>query len=195
MSYETIRVERDGPLLTITLNRPEKRNAVKLLLFLDIGGSMDPFVRLVEELFSAATSEFKNLEFFYFHNCLYEGVWKDNKRRWTERTPMMEILHKFPHDYKVVFVGDAAMSPYEISHPGGSVEHFNEESGAAWMHRVANTYPATVWLNPTPEQHWTYSQSTKIIKDLVNDRMYPLTLEGLDDAMRELTEKSDAAAA
>ncbi len=169
--------------------RPERRNAIKVLLFLDVGGSMDPFIKLVEELFSAATSEFKNLEFFYFHNCLYEGVWKDNKRRYSERTPTWEVLHKFPHDYKVVFVGDAAMSPYEISHPGGSVEHFNEESGAAWMHRVANTYPATVWLNPTPEQHWTYSQSTKIIKDLVNDRMYPLTLEGLDDAMRELTRK------
>ena len=169
--------------------RPERRNAIKVLLFLDVGGSMDPFIKLVEELFSAATSEFKNLEFFYFHNCLYEGVWKDNKRRYSERTATWEVLHKFPHDYKVVFVGDAAMSPYEISHPGGSVEHFNEESGAAWMHRVANTYPATVWLNPTPEQHWTYSQSTKIIKDLVNDRMYPLTLEGLDDAMRELTRK------
>jgi len=169
--------------------RPERRNAIKVLLFLDVGGSMDPFIKLVEELFSAATSEFKNLEFFYFHNCLYEGVWKDNKRRYSERTPTWEVLHKFPHDYKVVFVGDAAMSPYEISHPGGSVEHFNEESGAAWMHRVANTYPATVWLNPTPEQHWTYSQSTKIIKDLVNDRMYPLTLEGLDNAMRELTRK------
>jgi len=169
--------------------RPERRNAIKVLLFLDVGGSMDPFIKLVEELFSAATSEFKNLEFFYFHNCLYEGVWKDNKRRYSERTPTWEVLHKFPHDYKVVFVGDAAMSPYEITHPGGSVEHFNEESGAVWMHRVANTYPATVWLNPTPEQHWTYSQSTKIIKDLVNDRMYPLTLEGLDDAMRELTRK------
>ncbi len=169
--------------------RPERRNAIKVLLFLDVGGSMDPFIKLVEELFSAATSEFKNLEFFYFHNCLYEGVWKDNKRRYSERTPTWEVLHKFPHDYKVVFVGDAAMSPYEITHPGGSVEHFNEESGAVWMHRVANTYPATVWLNPTPEQHWTYSQSTKVIKDLINDRMYPLTLEGLDDAMRELTRK------
>ncbi len=169
--------------------RPERRNAIKVLLFLDVGGSMDPFIKLVEELFSAATSEFKNLEFFYFHNCLYEGVWKDNKRRYSERTPTWEVLHKFPHDYKVVFVGDAAMSPYEITHPGGSVEHFNEEAGAVWMHRVANTYPATVWLNPTPEQHWTYSQSTKVIKDLINDRMYPLTLEGLDDAMRELTRK------
>ena len=169
--------------------RPERRNAIKVLLFLDVGGSMDPFVKLVEELFSAATAEFKNLEFFYFHNCLYEGVWKDNRRRFSERTMTWELLHKFPHDYKMVFVGDAAMSPYEISHPGGSVEHFNEEAGAVWLQRVANTYPATVWLNPTPEQHWTYSQSTKIIKDLMNDRMYPLTLEGLDDAMRELTRK------
>ena len=169
--------------------RPERRNAIKVLLFLDVGGSMDPFVKLVEELFSAATAEFKNLEFFYFHNCIYEGVWKDNRRRFSERTPTWEVLHKFPHDYKVVFVGDAAMSPYEISHPGGSVEHFNEEAGAAWMQRVTNTYPAAVWLNPTPEQHWTYSQSTKIIRDLMNDRMYPLTLDGLDEAMRELTRK------
>lgn len=169
--------------------RPERRNAIKVLLFLDVGGSMDPFVKLVEELFSAATAEFKNLEFFYFHNCLYEGVWKDNKRRFSERTPTWELLHKFPHDYKVAFVGDAAMSPYEITHPGGSVEHFNEESGAAWMQRIANTYPAAVWLNPTPEQHWTYSQSTKIIRELMNDRMYPLTLDGLDEAMRELTRK------
>jgi uncharacterized protein with von Willebrand factor type A (vWA) domain len=169
--------------------RPERRNAIKVLLFLDVGGSMDPFIKLVEELFSAATAEFKNLEFFYFHNCVYEGVWKDNKRRFSERTPTWELLHKFPHDYKVVFVGDAAMSPYEISHPGGSVEHFNEESGAAWMNRLTNTYPAAVWLNPTPEQHWTYSQSTKIIRELMNDRMYPLTLDGLDEAMRELTRK------
>lgn len=170
--------------------RPERRNAIKVLLCLDVGGSMDPFIKLVEELFSAATTEFKNLEFFYFHNCVYEGLWKDNKRRFSERTPTWELLHKFPHDYKLVFVGDAAMSPYEISHPGGSVEHFNEESGAVWMQRMVNTYPAAVWLNPTPEQHWTYSQSTKIIKDLMHDRMYPLTLEGLDDAMRELTRKN-----
>lgn len=169
--------------------RPERRNAIKLLLLLDVGGSMDPFIKLCEELFSAATSEFKNLEFFYFHNCPYEGVWKDNKRRFSERTPMWDVLHKFPHDYKVVMVGDASMSPYEITHPGGSVEHFNEESGAVWMHRITNTYPATVWLNPVPEKQWGYSQSTKIIKELVNDRMYPLTLEGLDDAMRELSRK------
>ena len=170
--------------------RPERRNAIKVLLFLDVGGSMDPFIKLCEELFSAATSEFKNLEFFYFHNCLYEGVWKDNRRRFSERTPTMEVMHKFPHDYKVIFIGDAAMSPYEISHPGGSVEHFNEESGTVWMQRIVNTYPATVWLNPTPEAHWNYSQSTKIMKELVKDRMYPLTLEGLDDAMRELVKKA-----
>lgn len=170
--------------------RAERRNAIKVMLFLDVGGSMDPFIKLCEELFSAATAEFKNLEFFYFHNCLYEGVWKDNRRRFSERTPTWDIMHKFPHDYKLIFVGDAAMSPYEISHPGGSVEHFNEEAGAVWMQRMANTYPATIWLNPTPEAHWNYSQSTKIIKELVKDRMYPLTLEGLDDAMRELVRKN-----
>jgi uncharacterized protein len=170
--------------------RAERRNAIKVLLFLDVGGSMDPFIKLCEELFSAATAEFKNLEFFYFHNCLYEGVWKDNRRRFAERTPTWDIMHKFPHDYKLIFVGDAAMSPYEISHPGGSVEHFNEEAGALWMQRMVNTYPATVWLNPTPEAHWSYSQSTKILKEIVKDRMYPLTLDGLDDAMRELVRKN-----
>ena len=170
--------------------RPERRNAIKVLLFLDVGGSMDPFIKLCEELFSAATSEFKNLEFFYFHNCPYEGVWKDNRRRFAERTPMWDVLHKYPHDYKAIFVGDAAMSPYEISHAGGSVEHFNEESGAVWMQRLTNTYPAAVWLNPTPEAHWGYSQSTKIIKELMKDRMYPLSLSGLDSAMRELVRKA-----
>jgi uncharacterized protein len=169
--------------------RAERRNAVKLLLFLDVGGSMDPWVKLCEELFSAATSEFKNLEFFYFHNCPYEGVWKDNTRRFSERTPMWDVLHKFGHDYKLVFVGDASMSPYEITHPGGSVEHFNEESGAVWLHRLTNTYPAAVWLNPIPEQQWGYSQSLRIIRELMTDRMYPLTLAGLDEAMRELTRK------
>lgn len=169
--------------------RPERHNAVKVLLFLDVGGSMDPHIKVVEELFSAATAEFKNLEFFYFHNCLYEGAWKDNRRRFSERTPTWDILHKFSHDYKVIFVGDAAMSPYEISHPGGSVEHFNEESGAAWLQRVVNTYPATVWLNPTPERQWEYSASTQLIHQLMNGSMYPLTLDGLDDAMRELTRK------
>lgn len=185
---ETIRGTAKQGWLDIQM-RSERRNAIKLLLLLDVGGSMDPFVKLCEELFSAATSEFKNLEFFYFHNCPYEGLWKDNKRRFAERTPTWDILHKFPHDYKVVIVGDAAMSPYEISHPGGSVEHFNEESGAVWLERMTNTYPASVWLNPVPEKQWGYSQSTKMIRELMNDRMYPLTLGGLDDAMRELGKK------
>jgi uncharacterized protein with von Willebrand factor type A (vWA) domain len=169
--------------------RPERHNAVKVLLFLDIGGSMDSHIKLVEELFSAATKEFKNLEFFYFHNCLYEGLWKDNRRRFSERTNTWDVLHKYGHDYKVIFVGDASMSPYEITHPGGSVEHFNEETGAAWLQRVTNTYPATVWLNPTQEAQWEYSASTKVIRDLVGGSMFPLTLGGLDDAMRELTRK------
>ncbi len=169
--------------------RPERHNAVKLLLLLDVGGSMDPFVKLCEELFSAATGEFKNLEFFYFHNCPYEGLWKDNRRRFTERTPTWDVLHKYGHDYKLVFVGDAAMSPYEITTPGGSVEHMNEEAGAVWLRRLTTTYPATVWLNPTPEEQWRYSQSTGIIRQLIGGRMYPLTLAGLDEAMRELTPK------
>jgi uncharacterized protein len=170
--------------------RPERHNAVKLLLFLDVGGSMDPHIKLCEELFSAANSEFKNLEFFYFHNCPYEGVWKDNRRRFTERTPMWDVLHKYGHDYKLIFVGDASMSPYEITHSGGSVEHFNEESGTVWMQRLTNTYPAAAWLNPVPEAHWGYSQSIRILQELMNDRMYPLTLGGLDDAMRSLTRKT-----
>ncbi|WP_298197830.1 VWA domain-containing protein [Novosphingobium sp.] len=169
--------------------RPERHNAVKVLLFLDVGGSMDPHIKLVEELFSAATSEFKNLEFFYFHNCLYESVWKDNRRRTSERTPTWDLLHKYGHDYKVIFVGDAAMSPYEIAQPGGSVEHFNPEAGAVWLQRVVNTYPASVWINPEPERSWGYSQSNRMIRDLFHERMYPLTLGGLDEAMRELTRK------
>ena len=169
--------------------RPERHNAVKLLLFLDVGGSMDPHIKVCEELFSAAHSEFKNLEFFYFHNCVYEGVWKDNRRRHAERTPTWDVLHKYGHDYKLVFVGDASMSPYEISHPGGSVEHYNEEAGAVWMQRMANTYPSAVWLNPLGEQYWGYSQSIGLIRALMNDRMYPLTLAGLDEAMRELSRK------
>jgi uncharacterized protein len=166
--------------------RPERRNAVKVLLFLDVGGSMDPHIKLCEELFSAAKTEFKNLEFFYFHNCLYESVWKDNRRRNTERSSTLELMHKFPHDYKVVFVGDASMSPYEISYPGGSVEHWNEEPGAVWMQRLLEVYPHSVWLNPVPEKHWQYSQSTAMVQQLMEDHMYPLTLEGLDRAMREL---------
>jgi uncharacterized protein with von Willebrand factor type A (vWA) domain len=170
--------------------RPERHNAVKLLLFLDVGGSMDPHVKLCEELFSAATAEFKNLEFFYFHNCPYESLWKDNRRRFSERTPTWDVLHKYGHDYKLIFVGDAAMSPYEITHAGGSVEHFNEEAGAVWLKRMATTYPSAVWLNPTAEQYWGYSASTQIVRELMQDRMYPLTLEGLDDAMRTLSRKS-----
>jgi uncharacterized protein with von Willebrand factor type A (vWA) domain len=170
--------------------RPERHNAVKLLLFLDVGGSMDPHIQVCEELFSAATSEFKNLEFFYFHNCPYESLWKDNRRRFSERTPTWDVLHKFGHDYKLVFVGDASMSPYEITHPGGSVEHFNEEAGAVWMQRLTTTYPSAVWLNPTAEQYWGYSHSTQIVRQLMGDRMYPLTLAGLDEAMRALSRKA-----
>lgn len=170
--------------------RPERHNAVKLLLFLDVGGSMDPHIKLCEELFSAATAEFKNLEFFYFHNCPYEAVWKDNRRRFNERTPTWDLLHKYGHDYKLVFVGDASMSPYEITHPGGSIEHFNEEAGAVWLKRMATTYPAAVWLNPVPEQYWSYTGSIQLVRELMQERMYPLTLAGLDDAMRTLTRKS-----
>jgi uncharacterized protein len=170
--------------------RPERHNAVKLLLFLDVGGSMDPHIRLMEELFSAATSEFKNLEFFYFHNCPYEAVWKDNRRRFNERMPTWDVLHKFGHDYKLVFVGDASMSPYEITHPGGSIEHFNDEAGAVWLQRMTTTYPAAVWLNPVPERYWTYTGSIQLVRELMQDRMYPLTLEGLDEAMRTLSRKS-----
>ena len=170
--------------------RPESHNAVKLLLFLDVGGSMDPHIKLCEELFSAATSEFKNLEFFYFHNCPYEAVWKDNRRRFAERTPLWDVLHKYGHDYKLVIVGDASMSPYEITHKGGSVEHYNEEAGATWLERMTTTYPAAVWLNPVPEQYWGYTASIQVVRQLVRDRMYPLTLDGLDEAMRTLSRKS-----
>jgi len=185
---ETIRGTAKQGWLDLVM-RPERHNAVKVLLFLDVGGSMDSYIELMEELFSAASAEFKNMEFFYFHNCLYEGVWKDNRRRWSQRTPTWDLLHKFGHDYKVIFVGDASMSPYEVSHPGGSVEHMNEEAGAVWLQRVAQTYPATVWLNPTPEIQWGYSSSTRMIRDLMGGAMFPLTLDGLDAAMRELTRK------
>ncbi|HEY6868573.1 MAG TPA: VWA domain-containing protein, partial [Novosphingobium sp.] len=169
--------------------RPERHNAVKVLLFLDVGGSMDPHIKLVEELFSAATSEFKNLEFFYFHNCLYEHLWKDNQMRFNQREKTWDVLHKYGHDYKVVFVGDAAMSPWEITMRGGAIDHHNEEPGSLWLQRVANTYPAAVWLNPIPENRWNHSESTQIIRQVMNDRMYPLTLSGLESAMRELTRK------
>jgi uncharacterized protein with von Willebrand factor type A (vWA) domain len=169
--------------------RAERHNAVKLLLLFDVGGSMDPYVKICEELFSAARAEFKNMEFFYFHNCPYEGLWKDNRRRFAERTPTWDMLHKYGHDYKLILVGDAAMSPYEVTHPGGSVEHINEEPGIVWLERLTNTYPAAAWLNPAAESGWQYSQSNNLIRQAMNNRMYPLTLGGLDDAMRELSRK------
>lgn len=169
--------------------RPERRNAVKLLLFLDVGGSMDPHVRICEELFSAATAEFRHLEFFYFHNCVYEGVWKDNRRRFAERTPTWDVLHRFGHDYKLLFVGDAAMSPYELTHPGGSVEHSNDEAGAVWLRRMFGVYASAAWLNPEPRERWDYSQSTRIVRDLIGDRMFPMTLDGLDQAARCLSRR------
>ena len=170
--------------------RPERHNAVKLLLFLDIGGSMDGHVRTCEELFSAARSEFKHLEHYYFHNCIYEGVWKDNRRRHVERTPTHDIIHKFGSDHKMVIVGDASMSPYEITHAGGSIEHFNEEAGAVWLRRLTDAYRSAAWINPTPEAYWGHSASTAILKQLMSDRMYPLTLDGLDQAMRALSRKA-----
>jgi uncharacterized protein with von Willebrand factor type A (vWA) domain len=168
------------------LMRPERHNAVKVLLFFDVGGSMDWHIKATEELFSAARSEFKHMEHFYFHNCLYEKVWKENRRRFDDTMPTWDVLHTYPHDYKAIFVGDASMSPYEIMAHGGSVEHFNEESGATWMERVTRTYPACVWLNPVAEKEWDYTQSIRIMHQLIGGRMYPLTLEGLDKAMREL---------
>ena len=181
----TIRETANKGYLDVQM-RPERRNAVKVLLFFDIGGSMDWHIQMVEELFSAAKTEFKHMEHFYFHNCLYEGVWKENKRRFSERTPTWDVLHTYPHDYKVIFVGDASMSPYEIAMPGGSVEHMNEEAGQMWMERVTRTYPHAVWLNPVPEKHWDYTHSIGMMKNIMSNRMYPLTLEGLEAAMREL---------
>jgi uncharacterized protein len=168
------------------LLRPERHNAVKVLLFFDVGGSMDWHIQATQELFSAARTEFKHMEHFYFHNCLYEKVWKQNRRRFDDSTPTLDLLRTYPHDYKVIFVGDAAMSPYEISAPGGSVEHFNEEPGLAWMERVTGAYKSAVWLNPVPESEWDYTQSIPMMRALMGGRMYPLTLEGLDGAMREL---------
>src|SRR2546425_1202513 len=166
--------------------RPERHNAVKVLIFFDIGGSMDWHVQVTEELFSAARTEFKHMDYFYFHNCLYERVWKKNRRRHDDTTPTWQLLHTYPHDYKVIFVGDASMSPYEITTPGGSVEHFNAEAGAIWLERLTRTYPACVWLNPVPQDQWDYTYSIRMVRQLVGERMYPVTLEGLDRAMREL---------
>jgi uncharacterized protein with von Willebrand factor type A (vWA) domain len=166
--------------------RPERHNAVKVLLFFDIGGSMDWHIKATEELFSAARAEFKHMEHFYFHNCLYEKVWKENRRRFQAHTSTWDVLHTYPHDYKAVFVGDASMSPYEIMSAGGSVEHFNDEAGSVWMERMTRTYPACVWLNPVPEKEWDYTHSIGLMRQLMGGRMYPLTLDGLDRAMREL---------
>ncbi len=169
--------------------RPERHNAVKVLLFLDVGGSMDDHVKVCEELFSAARGEFKHLEYFYFHNFVYETVWKDNRRRNTERIPLTQLMRTYPHDYRVVFVGDATMGPYEIVQPGGSIEHWNEEAGAVWMQRLREAYPKLVWLNPEPEERWEYTPSIKITRELLEDRMFPLTLEGIDRAARTLNAK------
>jgi uncharacterized protein with von Willebrand factor type A (vWA) domain len=165
---------------------PERHNAVKVLLFLDVGGSMESHVRVCEELFSAARSEFKHLEYFYFHNFVYESVWKDSRRRHGERTPTLEILRTYPPDYRVIFVGDASMSPYEIVQPGGSIEHWNDEAGAAWMQRVTQRFQRHVWLNPEPEDRWDYTASIGITRQLLGERMFPLTIAGLDRAIRAL---------
>jgi uncharacterized protein with von Willebrand factor type A (vWA) domain len=165
---------------------PERRNTVKILLFLDIGGSMDDHVKVCEELFSAARTEFKHLEFFYFHNCPYERVWRDNRRRHSETLDTWHVLRTYPADYKLIFVGDATMSPYEIVYPGGSVEHWNEEAGSVWMQRMLQIYSRSIWLNPQPRDVWDYYESIRVIKSLMDDRMFPLTLEGLEEGMREL---------
>lgn len=175
---------RDAGLLNVQM-RPERHNAVKVLLLLDVGGSMDDHVRTCEELFSAARSEFKHLEAYYFHNCPYEGLWRDNRRR-SERIPTMEVLHTYGGDYQVVIVGDAAMSPYEVTHPWGSVEHMNQEAGAVWLRRLVDAFPHLVWLNPLPPRAWEMTPSTRLIRELIADRMYPMTLAGLEDAMGEL---------
>ena len=181
----TIRATAEQGWLDVR-TRPERRNAVKVLLFFDVGGSMDPYVRVVEELFSAARIEFKHLEHFYFHNCLYEFVWKDNSRRWDARTPTWEVLRTYGADYKVILVGDANMSPYEVAQPGGASEHWNEESGATWLARLRAHFPQHLWINPTPEHYWEHSHSIRMIRDAFEDRMVPMTLEGLTRGMRLL---------
>ena len=166
---------------------PERRNKVKLLLLFDIGGSMDAHIRVCEEVFSAARSEVKHMEFFDFHNCPYEKLWKDNRRRHNEFLSTWQVLHTYGPDYKLVFVGDATMSPYEIVYPGGSVEHWNEEAGQAWVQRLTDTYKHAAWLNPVPEKYWDYTPSVQVVRQLMGNRMYPLTIEGLERAMRELS--------
>ena len=183
----TIRATAEHGYLDVK-TRPERRNAVRVLLFLDVGGSMDPHVHMVEELFSAVRTEFRHLEHFYFHNCLYEGVWRENRRRWADWTPTWDLINKYGKGYKCIFVGDAAMSPYEIALPGGASEHWNEEPGETWLRRAAGQWPDLLWINPTPETHWRYTQSTEMIRQVIgSDRMVPLTLEGLTRGMRRLS--------
>ncbi len=181
----TIRATAEHGYLDVQ-TRPERRNAVKVLLFLDVGGSMDPHIKVVEELFSAARAEFKHLEYYYFHNCLYEGVWRDNCRRYDQQTPTWDVLHTYGSDYKCIFVGDASMSPYEIAYPGGANEHWNAEAGQVWLQRAREQWPAHLWINPVPEQYWGYTHSINMISEIFENRMVPMTLEGLDRGMREL---------
>ena len=176
---------RNAGLLDIRMV-PERHNAVKVLLCLDIGGSMDDHVRVCEEMFSAARSEFKHLEYFYFHNFIYESLWKDNRRRHAERVPTLDIIHKYGADYKLIFVGDATMSPYEIVYAGGSVEHWNEEPGAVWIKRLLNTFHKAIWLNPEPRERWDFTPSVKLTREILDDRMFPLTIAGLDDGIKAL---------
>ncbi|MFK7753741.1 MAG: VWA domain-containing protein [Sedimentitalea sp.] len=182
----TIRSTAENGYLDVKV-RPERRNAVKVLLFLDVGGSMDPHIKVVEELFSAARAEFKHLEYFYFHNCLYEGVWRDNKRRWDAQILTHEVLRTYGPDYKCIFVGDASMSPYEIAYPGGANEHWNAEAGQVWLQRARDQWSSRLWINPIPEKYWNYTHSIQMIQEIFEDRMVPMTLRGLESGMRELT--------
>jgi len=182
----TIRATAEHGYLDVQ-TRPERHNAVKVLLFLDVGGSMDPHIKVVEELFSAARTEFKHLEYYYFHNCLYEGVWRDNRRREHEQTPTHEVLRTYGGDYKCIFVGDASMSPYEIAYPGGANEHWNQEAGQVWLQRARAQWTSNLWINPVPEKYWGYTHSIGMIQKIFEDRMVPMTLAGLEQGMRELT--------
>ena len=181
----TIRATAENGYLDVK-TRPERRNAVKVLLFLDVGGSMDPHVKVVQELFSAARSEFKHLEYFYFHNCLYEGVWRDNIRRWSDQTPTHDILRTYGPDYKCIFVGDASMSPYEIAYPSGANEHWNAEAGQTWLERARTQWPSNIWINPVPEKYWGYTHSIEMIREIFENRMVSMTLSGLEKGMKEL---------
>ncbi len=181
----TIRATAQQGWLDVQL-RPERRNAVKVLIFFDIGGSMDPYITLMEELFSAARAEFKHLVPFYFHNCLYEGVWRDNARRWDDQTPTWDVLRSYGTDYKAIFVGDASMSPYEVLHPGGANEHWNAEAGQVWLQRACAQWPNHLWINPVPQAHWGYTQSIRLISQIFEGRMVPMTLEGLSTGIKAL---------